>query len=45
MKLCTTRLNVCLAVSQRSEQGSAGSESPPVYSLMSLQAGREGLGL
>lgn len=41
MKLCTIRHSVCLAVSQHSEQGSAGCESPPVCSLKPLQAGRE----
>ena len=45
MKLCPIRLSVCLAVSQHSEQGSAGCESPPVCSLKPLQAGRgEGMG-
>lgn len=45
MKLCTIRLSVCLAVSQHSEQGSAGCESPPVCSLKPLQAGEgEGFG-
>lgn len=42
MKLCTIRLSVCLAVSQHSEQGSAGCESPPVCSLKPLQAGGRG---
>lgn len=36
MKLCAIRQSVCLAASQRSEQGSAGCESPPVGGLKAL---------
>lgn len=45
MKLCTIRLSVCLDVTQHSEPGSSGCESPPVCILKPLQAGRGGGGV